>query len=99
MFISGGISSVIWSEISFYGDASAEPLNVISDGITDDIPPQMNSLNIVIPILMHFLTFIRQRHSILHQTSFVSNVKQLGQQITSDVTYDVGAPTVYRRIY
>ena len=36
--------------------------------ITDDIPPQMNILNIVIPILMHFLTFIRQRHSLLHQT-------------------------------
>ena len=31
--------------------------------------------------------------------SFVSNVKQLRQQITSDVTYDVGAQTVYRRIY
>ena len=31
--------------------------------------------------------------------SFVSNVKQLRQPITSDVTYDVGALTVYRRIY
>ena len=31
--------------------------------------------------------------------SFVSNVKQLRQPITSDVTYDVGAQTVYRRIY
>ena len=28
----------------------------------------MKILNMVIPILMHFLTFIRQRHSILHQT-------------------------------
>ena len=27
-----------------------------------------NILDMVIPILMHFLTFIRQRHSILHQT-------------------------------
>ena len=36
--------------------------------MTDDIPPQMKILNMVIPILMHFLTFIRQRHSILHQT-------------------------------
>ena len=32
------------------------------------VPPQMNILNMVIPILMHFLTFIRQTHSILHQT-------------------------------
>ena len=31
--------------------------------------------------------------------SFVSNVKQLRQPITSDVTYNVGAPTLCRRIY
>ena len=31
--------------------------------------------------------------------SFVINVKQLCQPITSDVTYDVGAPTIHRRIY
>ena len=43
-------------------------VNVISDHITDDIPPQMNILNMVIPILMHFLKFNRQRHSILHRT-------------------------------
>ena len=31
--------------------------------------------------------------------SFVSNVRQLRQPITIDVTYDVGAATVYRRVY
>ena len=31
--------------------------------------------------------------------NFFSNVKPLRQPVTSDVTYDVGAPTVYRRIY
>ena len=31
--------------------------------------------------------------------SFASNVKQLRQPITSDATYDVGAPTLYGRIY
>ena len=31
--------------------------------------------------------------------SFISNVKQLCQPITSDVTYDVCALTIYRRIY
>ena len=31
--------------------------------------------------------------------SFVSNVKQLRQPSTNDVTYDIGAPTVYSRIY
>ena len=49
----------------------------------------MNVLNMVIPILMHILTFICQRHSILHQ----NNVKQLRQPITSDI-----APTVYQNI-
>ena len=32
----------------------------ISDHIADDIPPQMKILNMVISILMHFLTCIRQ---------------------------------------
>ena len=32
----------------------------------------MKILNMVIPIRMHFLTFIRQRHSILHQTEALS---------------------------
>ena len=54
MFIWGDISSVIWSEISFYGDAVRRrktklPLNEISDLIPNDIPPQMNILNTVIP--------------------------------------------------
>ena len=40
--------------------------------MTDDIPPQMKILNMVIPILTQFLTFIRQRHSILHQTKALS---------------------------
>ena len=31
--------------------------------------------------------------------SFISNVKQLRQPITSDITYDVGAAIVYCRIY
>ena len=42
--------------------------NVISDHKADDIPPQMNILNMVIPIRMHFLTFIRQTHSNVHHT-------------------------------
>ena len=33
---------------------------MISEGISDDKPPQMTNLNIVIPILMYFLTFIHQ---------------------------------------
>ena len=37
------------------------------DHKTDDIPPQMKILNMVIPILMHNLHFIRQKHIILHQ--------------------------------
>ena len=36
--------------------------------ITDDISPQMKILNMAIPILMHFLTCIRQRHRIEFST-------------------------------
>ena len=49
MFIWGGMSSVIWSEITFCGSADASLLKETSDYITDDIPPQMNILNTVIP--------------------------------------------------
>ena len=56
----GGISSDIPSEILFYGDALAEPLNIISERISDDIPPQMINLNMAIPILMYFLSFTHQ---------------------------------------
>ena len=59
MFILGDISSVL---------RSAEPLNIISDHMTDDITPKMKILNMVIPILMHFLACIRQRDSTFHQT-------------------------------
>ena len=51
----------------------------------DDIPPQMNILNMVIPILMHFSTFIRQRHSILHQTE-ASSVTQNNYVTQSQAT-------------
>ena len=57
------ISSDIRSEILFYGDGSAEPQNIISERVSDDIPPQMRILNIVITILMYFLTFTRQNPS------------------------------------
>ena len=53
-FIWGGISSGIRSEIQFYGDSRAERYNMISERISDDIPPQMKNLNTVIPILKHF---------------------------------------------
>ena len=36
----GGVSSDIRSEITFYGAAGAELFNVISERISNDIPPQ-----------------------------------------------------------
>ena len=33
---------------------------MISERISDDIPPQMTNLNMVIPILMYFLIFTHQ---------------------------------------
>ena len=47
----------------------------------------------------HFSIYSSKAQHFAPNWSFASNVKQLRQPITSDVTYDVGAPTVYRRIY
>ena len=33
-------------------------VNIISDHISDNIPPQMKNLNMVIPILMYFSSFV-----------------------------------------
>ena len=37
----------------------------MKNSIYDDIPPQMKNLNMVIPILMYFLTFTHRKHFIL----------------------------------
>ena len=43
---------------------------MISERISDDIPPQMTNLNvyIVIPILMYFLTFTHQNQAFASKT-------------------------------
>ena len=61
---------------------------MISERISDDIPPQMKILNMVIPILMRFCSFVSEPH------------KAARHQTKGDVTDDVKLfPTVYRRIY
>ena len=57
MYIWGGISFDIWSEIQFYGDVRVEPLKVISDRISNYIPSQMKILIMVLPILMQFWSY------------------------------------------
>ena len=53
---------------------------MISDRISDDIPPQMKNLNIVIPILMYLLAInIEKMHCF-----FLRNVS-----VTSDEKHDV----------
>ena len=61
---------------------------MISERISDDIPPQMKNFNMVIPILMHFC-------------SFISNWSVESCHPTNcDVINDVKRfPAVYRRIY
>ena len=54
---------------------------MISDRISDDIPPQMKNLNIVIPILMYFLTINIEK---MHCFFFSRNVS-----VTSDEKHDV----------
>ena len=52
---------------------------MISDRISDDIPPQMKNLNIVIPILMYFLAINIEKCIV-----FLRNVS-----VTSDEKHDV----------
>ena len=57
---------------------------MISDRISEDIPPQMKILNMVIPILMHFCSFFLN-WSIAIISGVINDVKLF--------------PTVYHRIY
>ena len=66
---------------------------MISDRISDDIPPQMKILNMVIPVLMHFSRFFftelercKQHKPASHPTIYyvIDDIKLL--------------PTVYRRM-
>ena len=50
--------SIYGWKFSFMVMRKRSPKNVISERISDDIPPQMKILNMVIPILMHFCSFI-----------------------------------------
>ena len=61
---------------------------MISEGMNDDTPPKMRILNMVIPILMYFC-------------SFVSNWSVAARHpAICDVINDVKLfPTVYHRIY
>ena len=53
---------------------------MISDRISDDIPPQMKNLNIVIPILTYFLTInIENVHCFLRNVSVTSDEKHVNQ--------------------
>ena len=40
------------------GDMQAELLNEFANCISDNIPPQIKNLNMIIPILMHFCGFV-----------------------------------------
>ena len=69
---------------------------MISVRIADPIPPQMNILNIVIPILMHF-------YGLVSNWSIASRIKMykgINHSTKYDVINDVKLfPTVYCRIY
>ena len=65
---------------------------MISDRISEDIPPQMKIFNMVIPILMHFCSFASN-------WSVASRIKLHVIQ-RNEIIIDVKLfPTVFRRIY
>ena len=41
---------------------------MVSERISDDMHPQMTNLNMVIPILMYFLTFTHENHVFASKT-------------------------------
>ena len=53
--------------------------------ISDDIPPQMKLLNMVIPILMYFYSYVSERRTPHKANEMWRHVKQF--------------PAVYRKIY
>ena len=84
---------------------------MISKRISDDIPPQMKILNMVIPILMHYQHFpfkntVKMYFVTLICPAAASCIKPLASCIYSLVNQwkatlrnYFGFPTVYRRIY
>ena len=52
---------------------------MISERISDDIPPQMKSLNTVIPILMHYDHFFLQRdiEKVLYDVGFATVYRRI----------------------
>ena len=68
---------------------------MISNRISDDIAPKMKKkMNIVIPILMYFVTI-----NIENASFFISRERNERLPITSAIAHDVVFPTVYRRKY
>ena len=69
---------------------------MISERISADIPPQIKILNMVIPILMHFCSFV----SNWSVASPIKLHKASSHQTKCDVINDIKLfPTVYHRIY
>ena len=69
---------------------------MISERISDDIPPQMNILKMVIPILMRFYNLV----SNWTVASCIKSHKGVRHHTKNDVINDVKLfRTVYRRIY
>ena len=50
---------------------------MVCEGISDDIPPQMTNLNMVIAILMYFLSFHIETRYLPQNHSCVSDVYSL----------------------
>ena len=68
--------------------------NVIYHCKTDNILTQMKILNMVMPITMYFLILTYQKHSIWHETSFVSYVITM----LSNIVHSVGLLRIDHRI-
>ena len=84
---------------------------MISERISDDVPPQMKILNMVIPNLMHYQHFPFKKTVKMYFVALIrpadarcikplaSCIYSLVNQWKATLRNDVGFPTVYCRIY
>ena len=91
--------SVLWSEISFYGNASVEQYNAICDHKTEYLHPQMTFFNTDSHFDAYLLVFPLKLHYFTPTASTASDVKPDVSQRKATLRNDVGFPTVYCRIY
>ena len=81
--------SDIGSEILFFGESLVEAYNMISNHILDNMSPQINILNMVIPILIYFSTCLLLKSLFYLKSEYCKPHKAVSHPTKCDLIYDV----------